>query len=65
MFVDKARAYPSEPPFRYSTNRAGSWLYPQTLDKAGKACQEQTLSLTTKIRKLRTKKSFITLGPGW
>jgi hypothetical protein len=22
MFSDKARAYPSEPPFRYSTNRA-------------------------------------------
>jgi hypothetical protein len=32
MFADKARAYPSEPPFRYSTNRAGSWPYPQTLD---------------------------------
>jgi hypothetical protein len=28
MFADKARVYPSEPPFRYSTNRAGSWPYP-------------------------------------
>jgi len=32
MFVGKARADPSEPPFRYSSNRAGPWLYPQTLD---------------------------------
>jgi len=43
MFADKARAYPSEPTFRYSTNRAGSWAYAQTLDYAGKACQGQTL----------------------
>jgi hypothetical protein len=56
MFADKARANPSEPPFKYSTNRAGSWPYPQTLDKAGKACQEQTLFLTMKIRKLQKKK---------
>ncbi len=26
MFADKARAYPSEPAFTYSTNRAGSGL---------------------------------------
>jgi hypothetical protein len=30
-----------------------SWPYPQTLDKAGKACQGQTLYLITKISKLR------------
>ncbi len=36
MFADKARAYLSQPPFRYSTNRAGSWPYTQTLDEAGK-----------------------------
>jgi methionine synthase II (cobalamin-independent) len=44
MFADKARAYPSEPPFRYYTNIVGSWPYPQTLDKAEKAWQEQTLA---------------------
>jgi hypothetical protein len=43
MFADKARAYPTEPAFTYSNNRAGSSPYPQTLDYAGKACQEQTL----------------------
>jgi hypothetical protein len=35
---------------------------PQTLDKAGKAHQGQTLQLIAKICKLR-KKSFITLFP--
>ncbi len=55
---NKTRAYPSEPPFRYSTNRAGSQPYPQTLDQAGKACQEQTLQLITKICKLQTKKFY-------
>jgi hypothetical protein len=36
------------------------WPYLQTSDKAGEACQGQTLKLITKIRKLRTKK----LAPG-
>ncbi len=31
----------------------GSWPYPQTLDKAGKACQGQTLQLITNNGKLR------------
>jgi hypothetical protein len=31
-FVDKARAYLSETPFRYSANIVGFWPYPQTLD---------------------------------
>ncbi len=34
--------------------KVGSWPYPR--DKAGKACQGQTLKLIVKIRKLRTKK---------
>jgi hypothetical protein len=34
------------------------------LDLAGKACREQTLWLIAKIRKLRTKKRFMTLAPG-
>ncbi len=63
MFADKARAYPSEPTLRYSSNRADSWPYPETLDLAGKACQEQTLQLMTKICKLWTKK-FYNIGPG-
>jgi hypothetical protein len=34
------------------------------LPEAGNTCQGQTLYLITKVRELRTKKSFITLGPG-
>jgi hypothetical protein len=34
-------------------SRAGSWPYPQTLDKAGKACQGQTLQFIANINKLR------------
>ncbi len=34
-------------------SRVSSWLYPQTLDKGGKACQEHILQLFTHIRKLR------------
>ncbi len=58
MFADKARAYPSEPTFRYSTNRAGSWPYPQTLDQAGKAYQDQTLSNLLRIRVNYGRKKF-------
>ncbi len=39
--------------FQVLHSRVGSLPYPQTLDQAGKACQEQTLYM--KIRKLRTK----------
>jgi hypothetical protein len=28
MFAGKAGAHPNEPPYWYSTNRAGSWPYP-------------------------------------
>jgi hypothetical protein len=43
-------------------SRLGSWPFTQTIDKAGKACQGQTVSL---FRKLVTydRKSFITLAP--
>jgi len=30
--------------FQVLYSRLGSWLYPQTLDKAGKGCQGQTLA---------------------
>ncbi len=38
--------------------------YSQTLDQAGKACQEQTLQLIAKKSSTTEKKSFITLTPG-
>ena len=38
--------------------------YPQTLDKAEKARQRQTLKVITNICKLQKKKSYITFGPG-
>jgi len=38
MFAGKIRAYLSEAPFR-----VGPQPHPQTLDLAGKACQEETL----------------------
>ncbi len=37
----------------------GSWPYPQTLDKAGKACGVYSQHL-----KVRDVKSFVTSGPG-
>ncbi len=51
MFASKARAYLSEAPLMYSTLSQAP--HPQTLDKAGKACQGQTLQLITKICKFR------------
>ncbi len=52
-FSGKARAYPSEAPFRLKS-RLGTWPYPQTLDKDGIACQGQT-------HESRKTTSFITL----
>jgi hypothetical protein len=53
-FVRKAGAYPSPAPKRNSQFRVDSWFYQQTSDKAGKACQRQTLPLIMKICKLQT-----------
>jgi hypothetical protein len=41
------------------------WPYPQTLDKAVKSCQRQTLYLITNFRKLQMQKVFknLALGP--
>jgi len=52
-FVVKTGAYPSEAPIKVRHSRGGSWPYPQTLDKAGKACQGQTLLSITKMCKLQ------------
>jgi hypothetical protein len=49
IFAGKARAYPSETPFRCSTLGQA----PQTLDFAGRAWQRQTILLITKSRNLR------------
>ncbi len=51
MFAGKAEAYTSEVPIR-----VGSWPYPQTLDYAGKACQEQMPLVISCISKLRPQK---------
>jgi hypothetical protein len=58
MFAGKARAYPIEVPIRVS-----SWLYPETLDYAEKACPEQISLVISCISKLRPQKSFITMDP--
>jgi hypothetical protein len=46
MFVGKAEAY------QVLHSRVGSWPHPETLYKAEKVCQGQTLWLITKIHKL-------------
>jgi hypothetical protein len=56
MFEGKAGAYQNEIPFKCFT-QVGSGL-----TQTRKACQGQTLYLSTKIRKLRTKK-FYNIGP--
>ncbi len=42
------------------------WLrpYSQTLGQAGKVCLGQTFYIIANIHKLRTQKSFLTLGAG-
>jgi hypothetical protein len=35
---------------------AGSWIYPQTLDKAGEICQGETLYLIMSIGKIQLEK---------
>ncbi len=61
-FANKTGAYPSGAPFRNSTLRAIYGTYPQTLDKAGKACKGQTHWLITKILNYDRKK-FYNIGP--
>jgi hypothetical protein len=61
MFVSKARALPSETPFRFPS-RVGSWPYPHALDKAGKAHQIKTLAYN-KRSLITSVKCFIVLGP--
>jgi len=39
-------------------SRYYTWPYPQTLDLAGKVCQEQTLQLIMNICKLQAEKVF-------
>jgi hypothetical protein len=56
MFAAKARPYLSEAPW------VSSLPYPQTLDKAGKACQGQTLELIMNICKLQPQ-FFCNFGP--
>ncbi len=43
MFASKAGGYSSGAPFKDSTIRVFCKTCPQTLDKAGKACEGQTL----------------------
>jgi hypothetical protein len=43
MLASKAKAYLSKSTFLVCHSKEGYWTYPQTFDKAGKACQEQTL----------------------
>jgi hypothetical protein len=50
MFASKAGAYPSE----------GSWPYPQTLNKAGKACRDKHSSFFVNYS---CKKGFMALVP--
>jgi hypothetical protein len=47
MFEIKAGA------FQELNFMVGSWLYPQTLNLARKACQGQTLQLNSNIHKLQ------------
>ncbi len=44
-------------------SRVGPWPYPQTLDKAGNACQGQTSSLLRKSVNYG-RKTFIGMAPG-
>jgi len=62
LFAGKTGAYPSEEPLRCSTLGYVPDLT-QTLDKAGKACQGQTLAYY-KNPCITDKKNFITLAPG-
>ncbi len=48
--------------FQVPHSRIGSWPHPQTLDKAGKACQKQTLQLITKSLNYGSK-IFYSTGP--
>jgi hypothetical protein len=57
MFASKPGDYLSEASFRLSPIGSKVWPYPQTLDKAGKACQGQTLVNNGH-------KMFYNIGPG-
>ncbi len=63
MFADKARAYPSEPSFRYSTNIVRSWPYAQTFNRLEKLARNKHSSLAQKSVN-HGQKSFTTLRPG-
>ncbi len=52
MFVSKAGATRAKH-LTVAHSRVGSWPHPQKLDKAVRACQEQTLYHITNICKLR------------
>ncbi len=58
MFAGKAGA------LQVLHSRVGSWPRPQTIDWSGKASQEQTLLLITKILNLWPYKICITLALG-
>jgi hypothetical protein len=58
MFAGKARAYPNEATFRWSTLGQGPFPYPQTHKTSWKGLEGTNIQLFTDICKLQRKKFY-------